>query len=209
MYFAPQTLKPGYGPVPQCSHMPHWSCHQQHLVNCDWIPVYYTSGQPSYSHVHPNCWASLQRSHTVFSTLCHGASTSVLLSVNLSIELECMTWNRNTHLYLPHHNLSLQLTTTTVVQHTGLITDGMQVGWRTLWDTILSSLTSAPTILEWPCQEQCGSSLTTSVPVLNVSTPAHTNGVWPLWRLVSVAHKNRLFTMLSFIVYSSASQPLF
>ena len=25
--------------VPQCSHLPHWLCHQRRLVNCDWIPA--------------------------------------------------------------------------------------------------------------------------------------------------------------------------
>ena len=44
---------------------------------------------------------------------------------------------------------------------------------RTTRDPVLLSPTSAPTLLEWPCQEQRGSGLTTSA-------PACTNGVWPL-----------------------------
>jgi len=30
--------------VQQCSHLPHWLCHQRRLVNWDWIPVSYTKG---------------------------------------------------------------------------------------------------------------------------------------------------------------------
>ena len=50
--------------VPQCSNPPHWPCHQQRLVNCDWMPAFYTSRQPSYSCRHPTCWAFSLRSHT-------------------------------------------------------------------------------------------------------------------------------------------------
>jgi len=42
----------------------------------------YTSGQPSNPRRHPTCWASLQRSHTVSSTPCHGAWTSAPLSAS-------------------------------------------------------------------------------------------------------------------------------
>jgi len=44
------------------------------------------------------------------------------------------------------------------------ITDGMRSGWRTLRNSVLSSPTSAPTILKWPCQEQCRSDFTASEP---------------------------------------------
>ena len=54
----------------------------------------------------------------------------------------------------------------------------------------------APTLLEWPCQEQRGSGLTAFAPLSDVSTPAYINWVWPLLRLVSVAKRNRLLTML-------------
>jgi len=63
-----------------------------------------------------------------------------------------------------------------------------------------SSPTSARTLVEWPCQEERGSSLTASVPVSDVSARAYTNGVWPFLRPVSVAQKNKPLTMLSFIV---------
>jgi len=38
-----------------------------------WMPASYTSGKPFHSHRHPTCWASSQWSHTVSSTLSHGA----------------------------------------------------------------------------------------------------------------------------------------
>jgi len=31
--------------VPQCSHLPHWPCHQWRFANCDCMPASYTSGQ--------------------------------------------------------------------------------------------------------------------------------------------------------------------
>ena len=40
------------------------------------MPASYTSGQFSNPRRHPTCWASLQRSHTVSSTPCHGAWTT-------------------------------------------------------------------------------------------------------------------------------------
>jgi len=52
----------------------------------------------------------------------------------------------------------------------GLITDGIQSGWKTL-------PTSSPILVEWPCQEQHESCSTTSTPVLDISTPTNTKGV--------------------------------
>ena len=77
---------------------------------------------------------------------------------------------------------------TTEVRRSALITDGMQSGWTTLRDPVLSSSTSAPTLLEWPCQEEPGSGLTASAPVSDVSTPACTNGYC---LLCSAAQKNK------------------
>ena len=54
-----------------------------------------------------------------------------------------------------------------------------------------------PTLLQWPCQEQPGSGLTASAPVLDVSTPACTNCLCPPLRPVSVVQKNKPSTMLS------------
>ena len=52
-----------------------------------------------------------------------------------------------------------------------------------------SSPTTASILLEWTCQEQCGSGLTASVPVSDVSAPAYASGVWPLLRLVAQRSK--------------------
>jgi len=108
--------------------------------------------------------------------------------------------NRDVHLYPPHSNSSLHLTTTTEVRRSGRITDRMGSGWRVLRDSVLSSPTWAPTFPEWPCQERRGSGLTASAPVSDVSVPACTNGVWRHLQLVSVTQKNRALTMLSFTV---------
>ena len=69
--------------------------------------------------------------------------------------------------------------TTTEVWRSGRITAGMRSGWTTLRDSGLSSPTSAPTIREWPCQEQRGSGLTASALVSDVSALICTNEVWP------------------------------
>ena len=63
--------------------------------------------------------------------------------------------NRDTHLYPPHSNSAVYLTTT-YVPRSGRLTDGMWSVWTTLRYCAPSSPTSAPTFLEWPCQEQRG-----------------------------------------------------
>jgi len=63
---------------------------------------------------------------------------------------------------------------------------------------VLSSTTSAPTLLEWPYQEQHGCVLTASALVSDFFTPAHTYVVWPLLRLASVVQENGPFAMLFF-----------
>ena len=72
-------------------------------------------------------------------------------------------------------------------------------------DSVLLSPTLAPTLPEWPRQEQCESDLTTSAPASDVSAPACTNGVRPLTRLVSVPQKNRPLTMLCYPPLSNPS----
>ena len=62
--------------------------------------------------------------------------------------------------------------------------------------------TSAPTLLEWPSQEQCGFDLTASAPLSDISARACTNGVCPPLRPVSVVHKNKPSAMLSSNVQS-------
>ena len=72
--------------VSQCSHPPYWPRHQRRLVNCDWMPAAYTSGQPSNPRRHPTCWASSYWSHTAFSAPCHETWTSAPLSAHPPIE---------------------------------------------------------------------------------------------------------------------------
>ena len=108
--------------------------------------------------------------------------------------------NRDTRLYPPHNISSVYLITTTYVQHTGHITNGMRSGRSAPQDSAFSSPTPAPTSPEWPSQEEPGSGLTASALVSDVSAPACTNGVWPL-RPASVA-QNKPSTMLSSTVQS-------
>ena len=97
--------------------------------------------------------------------------------------------NRDTHLYPPHSNSSVHLTTTTYVQRSGPITDGMRsCCWTTLQDSVFSSPTAAPTLQEWSCQEQPRSGLTVSAPVSDVSAPACTNGVWLPLQFETLVH---------------------
>ena len=73
--------------------------------------------------------------------------------------------------------------------------------WNAEWaDNPTRLRTSIPVTsthpLEWPSEEEPGSSSTASAPVSDVSVPACANGVWPPLRLVSVA-QNKPSTMLS------------
>jgi len=52
------------------------------------------------------------------------------------------------HLCPPYDNSSVHLTTTTEVRRSGRTTDGMRSSWRALRDSVLLSLTSAPTLPE-------------------------------------------------------------
>ena len=115
--------------------------------------------------------------------------------------------NRDAHLYPPRKNSSVHLITTTYVLRSGWITDRMRRGWRTIRDAVLPSLTSAPTLLEWPCQQQRVSGLTASAPVSDVSVPAYTNGVWPLLRPVSVTQTNRPLTIDHVILHCPIHPP--
>ena len=111
--------------------------------------------------------------------------------------------SRNTLLYPPENNSPVHLTTTTEVRRSGRIADGMWSDWRTPRDSVLSSQTSAPTLLEWSL------SRTARVPLNRLCTGVgrfrsclHKMGVWPLLRLVSVEQRNNPLTMLSFTVQS-------
>jgi len=112
--------------------------------------------------------------------------------------------NRDTHLHPPCNNSLVHLTTAAYVRRSdpSRITNGRRSGWTTLRDSVLLSPTPAPTLLEWPTQEQPGSRLTASGPVSDNSAPACTNGVWLPLRPVSVAQKNKPSTMLSSNVQS-------
>jgi len=88
----------------------------------------------------------------------------------------------------------------TYLRRSRRITNGMRSGRTAPKDSAFSS--PAPTLPEWPSQEQLGSGLTASAPVSGVSAPACTNGVWPPLRPASVAQKNKLSTMLSSNVQS-------
>jgi len=108
--------------------------------------------------------------------------------------------HRDAHLCSPHNISSDHLTKTDEVRASEQITDGIPSGWRTLPDSVFQPPTSAPTLLDWPYQDQRGSGLTAVASVSDVS--AYTNGVWPLLRLVSVVQRNRPLTMLSSTVQS-------
>ena len=108
---------------------------------------------------------------------------------------------KSKHPFVPAAQLVVHLTTTEV-RLFGRITDGMRSCWRALRDSVLLSLTSAHTLLEWLFQEQHGSGLTAIALVSYVSAPAYANGVWLLLRIVSAAQRNGSLTMLIFAVQS-------
>ena len=157
----------------------------------------------SFPHGYPSCWATSQRSHTLSSMLCHGGWTSAPLSAHLSIKWECTasqiepltcTHRTPTHQFIRQQ----QQKCGAQVEHQW---NAESLDNNTRLRT--SSLTSAPTFVECPCQEQREYGLTAWALVLDVSAPAYTNGVWPLLLLVSVAQKNKWSTMLSSNVKSS------
>jgi len=110
------------------------------------------------------------------------------------------------HPFVPAAHL-ISSSETKCVRHSRRITNGMW-SWRTIpYASAFSSPTLAPPP-DWPSKEEPGSGLTASAPVLDVSAPVCTNGVWPhLWP-VSVAQKNKPSTMLSYNVYYSIDFPM-
>jgi len=108
---------------------PHWPCL---TTPCElWLDAS-VSRKPSHPRGHPACWASLQRSHTVFSMLCHGAWTPAPLSAHLCIEWECTASQIAT---------TAQLIWQSKVRHSGRITNEMRSVWR---DVILDIGTYPP-----------------------------------------------------------------
>ena len=104
--------------MPQCSHPPHWLCHQWCLANCDWTPASYTSGQPSYPRRHQTFWAFVAM-----------GPHCAMEPGHLSAEWECTASQIETPVYPPRNNSSVHLTTTTTdVRRSGRISIGMQSG---------------------------------------------------------------------------------
>ena len=153
--------------VPQCSYPPYWPRHQRRLVNCDWMPASYTSGQLSYNRRHPSCWALSQWSYTLSSMPCHGAWTPAPLGAHLSTE--CMEPQIETPICTHRKQLPSSSDNNNnrgAAQWADHITNRMRSGWTTLRDSILPTPTLAPTFLEWLSQEQRESSFTASAPLL-------------------------------------------
>jgi len=63
---------------------------------------------------------------------------------------------KSRHRFVPAAQLTVHLTTTTYVRRAGRITDGMRSGWTTLRDSVLSSPTSAPTLLDGSAKNSVG-----------------------------------------------------
>jgi len=125
--------------------------------------VLYTSGQTSDSRRHSTCWVSPHGS-TLYQ---HAVPwTQVICSTQPSpVHLLGMhsTSNRDTHLY-PLHNSYSSTDNNTAVGRSGGFTDGVRRGWMTLRDSLFSSPTSAPTLMEWPFKGQ-------RVHLITISTP--------------------------------------
>ena len=94
------------------------------------MPASYTSRQPSYSHRHSTYWALSQKSHIVSSMPCLGTFSTQCSFIH-RVRMHGVS-NQDTHLYLPHTNSSVHLTT--YLRLSGWITDGRQGGWTTLID---------------------------------------------------------------------------
>ena len=107
---------------------------------------------------------------------CHRAWAPAPLGAHLSTKWECTAPQIDTPICTCHNNSSVHLTTTSKLWGFRRITDGMQSGWKTLQDSILSSSRCATTLLDGPCQEQLGSGLSASALVLDIPAAAYANG---------------------------------
>ena len=125
---------------------------------------------------------------------------SVLLLVTWPLQSFVFDQRENSN--SPHSSSSASLTTTTYVQCSGQIINGMRSGWTTPQDSALLFQIPVHTHSEWPSPDEPWSGLTASAPVSDVSTPACTNGVWPPLRPVSAAQNNKSSTMSSSNVQS-------
>jgi len=170
--------------VLQCSHAPHWPYHERHLANCDWIPASYTSRQLSYSSKPGTQPADIRRKGARLSLACRAMEHGHLLHCSTvhQVGMHAVS-NRHIHLYsLDNINRSAVLWTDhqwnmkwlhntmglqTFISHTSTHSPWMDPLWRTVW-----------------------SNLTTSALLLNVPSPACTNGVWPLLLPMNVVQKD-------------------
>ena len=102
--------------------------------------------------------------------------------------------NRDTHLY-PPHNISVLHLTTTYVRRTGRVINGMQ-SWRTTHNTpYFHPRHRHPPTRNDPPKKILGSGLTASAPVSDISAPACTNGVRPLFAACEWAQKDKRSTV--------------
>ena len=140
----------------------------------------------------PNSRAAPGSPHSSCDTVCFTAHLSTEWKCTVSqVDTPICTRRTTTHQFIWQQ------------QHTcGILgRSRMRRGCTTPRDSVFSSGTLAPILGEWSFQEQCGSSLTASAPVSDVSVPACTNGVCPPLLHVSVA-QNKPSTMLSSNVQS-------
>jgi len=79
--------------------------------------------------------------------------------------------------YLLRSNSSVHYTATTYMHCSERITNGMRSGWTTIQNSLLSSPTLAPILLEWPLQEQPGSVSTVHMGVGHFHPYLHKWGV--------------------------------
>ena len=166
-----------------------YTCLIDALVNCDWMPASYTSGQPS--------------NLLSFVTLePHSPARLAMESGHLHPSSANTRHLKSRHPFVPttqhFHQFIWQQ------QHTcgTLGRLSMECGVDSQFHKTLHFHHQYPPPLEWPSQEEPGSCLTASALVLDISTPACTNRVWPLLWPVSVAQNNKLLTMLSSNVQS-------
>jgi len=103
--------------------------------------------------------------------------------------------NRHTHLYPPHNNSTVHLKTTYVGALGRSPMECGVVGQH--YETRYYHPRHRPTWNDPAKNSQPESGLTASAPRPDISAPVCTNEVWSPLRLVSVAQKNKLSTMLS------------
>jgi len=148
----------------------------RHLTSLRHWP--YTGWQPSHARRRPTCWASLQRSHTVSSTPCHGPWTPAPLNAHPSIECNARRL-KSRHPFVPAAQQLISSDNNNI-----RAAHWADHQWNAEWADSPTTLrifipdtgTHSP---ERPSQEEPGSDLTASAPALGVSAHFCTNGIWP------------------------------